>query len=111
MPPKLDPLKVGRIDGDMNRVRDYDQRVKVDDKKYTYFYTKQELELQKAHERAQRQIDRQHEPAMLLTLTHHNAKTTVSTNEQTVVQSTLHISTHTALDPSENRSSYHESRK
>ncbi len=56
MPPKLDPLKVGRIDGDINRVRDYDLRVKVDDKKYTYFYTKQELELKKAHERAQMQV-------------------------------------------------------
>jgi hypothetical protein len=43
MPPKLDPLKAHRIDGDVNRVRDYDSRDQ-DKKKFTYFYTKQELE-------------------------------------------------------------------
>lgn len=48
MPPKLDPLKAHRIDGDINRVRDYDEKDKADKKKFTYFYTKQEIELQKA---------------------------------------------------------------
>lgn len=50
MPPKLDPLKAHRMDGDINRVRDYDLRENQPGgkKKHTHFYTKEEMELQKA---------------------------------------------------------------
>jgi|LauGreDrversion4_2_1035121.scaffolds.fasta_scaffold1367342_1 hypothetical protein len=52
MPPKLNPNKTDRIDGDNTRIKDYDVKDGQDKKKYTYFYTKQELELQKAREKA-----------------------------------------------------------
>lgn len=42
MPPKLAPQQANKIDGDHARIRDYDQK-ESNKKKYTYFYTKQEL--------------------------------------------------------------------
>lgn len=50
MPPKLNPqaTNIQRADGDRHNVKDYDGRDpsnQVDKKKFTYFYTKQELEL------------------------------------------------------------------
>ena len=50
MPPKLNPsaAHIVKADGDRLNVKDYDGRDpsnQVDKKKFTYFYTKQELEL------------------------------------------------------------------
>ena len=56
MPPKLNTNKTDRIDGDVARIRDYDVKDAVEKKKFTYFYTKQELELQKARENANASI-------------------------------------------------------
>jgi len=44
MPPKLDPGKATKIDGDHQRVKDYDVKDNEQKKKFTYFYTKQEIE-------------------------------------------------------------------
>jgi len=44
MPPRLDPGRVTKIDGDHQRVKDYDVKENETKKKFTYFYTKQELE-------------------------------------------------------------------
>lgn len=44
MPPRLDPGKVVKLDGDHNRVKDYDVKENEQKKKFTYFYTKQEIE-------------------------------------------------------------------
>lgn len=52
MPPKLNPHKTDQREGDKARIKDYDVKDGADKKKYTYFYTKQELELQRARERA-----------------------------------------------------------
>jgi hypothetical protein len=56
MPPKLNTNKTDRIDGDVARIKDYDVKDAIEKKKFTYFYTKQELELQKAREKAQESI-------------------------------------------------------
>ena len=58
MPPKLNPSAANMVkaDGDRFNVKDYDGRDPAnqgDKKKFTYFFTKQELELQKAQKRAQ----------------------------------------------------------
>jgi len=57
MPPKLNPsaANIAKAGGDQFNVKDYDGRDPTnqgDKKKFTYFYTKQELELQKAQKRA-----------------------------------------------------------
>lgn len=63
MPPKLNPsgTSIIKVDGDRQNVKDYDgidPSNQPDKKKYTYFYTKQELELQKAHKRAVEQTQK-----------------------------------------------------
>jgi hypothetical protein len=57
MPPKLNTNKTDKIGGDVARIRDYDVKDAVEKKKFTYFYTKQELELQKAREKANANIN------------------------------------------------------
>jgi hypothetical protein len=57
MPPKLNPsaANIAKADGDRLNVKDYEGRDPANQgekKKFTYFYTKQELELQKAQKRA-----------------------------------------------------------
>jgi hypothetical protein len=45
MPPKIIPYKTDRKDGDQARIKDYEVGAGPDKKKYTYYYTKEELEL------------------------------------------------------------------
>ena len=45
--PRIEGSKQGRIDGDHQRIKDYDIKEGEQKKKFTYFFTKQEVEEQK----------------------------------------------------------------
>ena len=47
MPPRLDQGKLGRLDGDHQKIKDYDIRENEQKKKVAWIYTKQELEQKK----------------------------------------------------------------
>lgn len=54
MPPRVEPAKkVGRVEGDHQKTKDYDERTEnAQKKKFTYFFTKIELEEINAQEKA-----------------------------------------------------------
>ena len=45
--PRIEGSKQSRIDGDHQRIKDYDIKEGEQKKKFTYFFTKQEVEEQK----------------------------------------------------------------
>ncbi len=58
MPPRIAPgNKIGKVEGDHQKTKDYDlKETATQKKKFTYFYTKIELEEMNAKEKASKQV-------------------------------------------------------
>jgi hypothetical protein len=42
--PRIEGSRTGKVDGDHQRIKDYDAKEGDQKKKFTYFFTKQEIE-------------------------------------------------------------------